>query len=96
MTELTRRTVLTGTAAAAFAAPLATPGHSAAPPTGKQAAGYYRYKIGDYEVTAISDGMRHVKLETSPYPRVKLEDVQGALEAAFMPTGPRFPSTRHW
>jgi glyoxylase-like metal-dependent hydrolase (beta-lactamase superfamily II) len=83
MTRLTRRTVLTG-AAAAFAIPSA-PGRTAAPPVGKQAAGYYRYKVGDYEVTAITDGVRHVKLERSPYPTVKLEDVQAALEASFMP-----------
>jgi glyoxylase-like metal-dependent hydrolase (beta-lactamase superfamily II) len=84
MTAVTRRTLLTG-AAAALAAPAATQVHAAAPPAGKQAAGYYRYKVGTYEVTAITDGVRNVKLERSPYPTVKLEDVQAALEAAFMP-----------
>jgi glyoxylase-like metal-dependent hydrolase (beta-lactamase superfamily II) len=45
-------------AAAAAAAPLATSGRAlaAAPPAGKQAPGFYRYKVGDFEVTAIHDG----------------------------------------
>jgi glyoxylase-like metal-dependent hydrolase (beta-lactamase superfamily II) len=84
MTALSRRIVLTGAAAVALV-PAVRPVHAAAPPAGKQAAGYYRYKIGDYEVTAITDGVRNVKLDKSPYPSVKLEDVQGALEASFMP-----------
>jgi hypothetical protein len=85
MTEVTRRTILTGAAAAALAAPAATQVHAAAPPAGKQAPSYYRYKVGDYEITAISDGARPVKLDTNPYRNVELKDVQGALEAAYMP-----------
>ena len=47
MTELSRRTLLTGAAALALA-PAATlmPARAAAPPSGKQAAAFYRYKVG--------------------------------------------------
>ena len=85
MTELTRRNALAGAAAATlapFAAPTAT--QAAAPMSGKQAPGFYRIKVGDFEVTSILDGARTVKLESSPYRNVKLEDVQAALEAGFM------------
>ena len=60
MTELTRRTILTGALAASAAAAtpftITSPARAAAPPAGKQAPSYYRYKVGDYELTAILDG----------------------------------------
>ena len=45
MPIVTRRTLLTGSAAAAFTAG-AGPAAAAAPPTGKQTPGIYRYRIG--------------------------------------------------
>ena len=58
---------------------------AAAPPAGKQAPGYYRYKVGDYELTAILDGVRQVKLDTSPIRNAKLEEVQAVLAASYLP-----------
>ena len=88
MTELNRRIVLAGAAAATAMGPLAavTPAGAAAPASGKQAPGYYRYKVGDFEVTAILDGVRQVKLGTSPARNAKLEDVQALLAASRLPT----------
>ena len=86
MTNLTRRSVLAGAAASAAAPLVATSSvRAAAPPSGKQAPSYYRYKVGDYEVTAILDGVRQVKIETSPARNAKLEDVQAFLAANFLP-----------
>ena len=51
MTQLSRRAVLTGAAALA-----ATPALASAPLAGKQAPGYYRYKLGDFELTQLADG----------------------------------------
>lgn len=51
MTEITRRAMLAGTAAVA-----ASPAFAAAPQSGAQAPGYYRYKVGDIELTQLSDG----------------------------------------
>ena len=63
MTDLTRRSVLTGAAAAAVLAPVAPkPAWAAAPPAGKQAAGVYRYKVGTHEITVVTDGMNRVPL----------------------------------
>ena len=62
MSDLNRRTILAGAAAVtAISAiePIAlnNSAHAAAPAAGKQAAGFYRYKIGDYEITALNDGI---------------------------------------
>ena len=86
MSNITRRAALVGAAAAGAAGTLPTPASAQAAASGRQAAGYYRYKIGDFEVTAINDGVRNDKLERSPYPNAKVEDVQAALRAHFMPT----------
>jgi glyoxylase-like metal-dependent hydrolase (beta-lactamase superfamily II) len=65
MTQLTRRHVLSTASAAAAAtalAPLApTPALAAAPPIGKQNAGFYRYKVGTHEVTVVTDGVNRFK-----------------------------------
>jgi glyoxylase-like metal-dependent hydrolase (beta-lactamase superfamily II) len=86
MSELSRRTLLSGAAAAA-AVPLSVPrsAQAAAPPSGKQAPSFYRYRIGEYELTAVLDGVRRSKLEASPARNAKLEEVQALLEASRLP-----------
>ena len=61
--KLTRRDALAGAAGLA-AAPLlpAVPARAAAPVAGKQNASFYRYKVGDAEVTVVSDGSLTVPL----------------------------------
>jgi Spy/CpxP family protein refolding chaperone len=53
MTELSRRRLLTAAAVASAATamtPLAhSPARAAAPPVGKQNAGWYRYKVGSFD-----------------------------------------------
>jgi glyoxylase-like metal-dependent hydrolase (beta-lactamase superfamily II) len=87
MTELTRRSALAG-AAAATLTPLAatTAAQAAAPMSGKQAPGFYRTKIGSYEVTVLLDGVRPVKLENSPIRNASLDDVKSVLTARRLPT----------
>src|SRR5262245_13150581 len=90
MTELTRRNILSAAAATAATAlsPLATvPTQAAAPPAGKQAPNFYRSKIGDFEVTVVSDGARAVPLPPSFVRNVSNEQVLAAAEAAYMPKG---------
>jgi glyoxylase-like metal-dependent hydrolase (beta-lactamase superfamily II) len=83
MTHLTRRSALLGTAAAAFAPALASmPARGAAPPAGKQAPGFYRYKVGDIEVNVITDGVARAKLADNFVTNVKPEEVKDALAAA--------------
>jgi glyoxylase-like metal-dependent hydrolase (beta-lactamase superfamily II) len=54
---LTRRLMLAGSALAAAAAAAPQVARAATPASGKQAAAFYRYKVGSYEVTAIHDGV---------------------------------------
>lgn len=91
MTELTRRRVLTGAASATAATmltPLATsaPAFAAAPPANKQAPGFYRYKVGDLEITAVTDGAATFPLPDKFVNNQSKDEVQKALGAAFQPT----------
>src|SRR3984893_19482626 len=89
MTELTRRTLLASTVAAtdAAVAPLATgrSGPPAAPPAGTQAPGWYRYKVGSFEITVVTDGVNRFKLPDNLVSNAKREDVIAALAAARLP-----------
>jgi hypothetical protein len=78
----TRRNVLAGGAALAAAALPLPPARAAAPPIGKQVPGFYRYKVGSFEVTAILDGMRSWPLEAVR--NVPKEQVSAALAAAYL------------
>jgi glyoxylase-like metal-dependent hydrolase (beta-lactamase superfamily II) len=86
MTALTRRSILAGSALAA-AATLSGPAQAAAPATGKQAPGLYRYKIGDYELTAIHDGVWMRPLDDKFVRNVAFPDVQKAMADAYLPAG---------
>jgi glyoxylase-like metal-dependent hydrolase (beta-lactamase superfamily II) len=86
MTELTRRGLLAGTAAAAIA-PVVThaPAQAAAPPVGKQAPGWYRYKVGSIEVTVVTDGANTFKFTDTHVTNKTREDVNAGLVAAHYP-----------
>jgi hypothetical protein len=58
VTDMTRLSMLTSTAAAALGSMASTSTQAAAPPSGKQAPGGYRYKVGTHEVTVLTDGAR--------------------------------------
>jgi glyoxylase-like metal-dependent hydrolase (beta-lactamase superfamily II) len=88
MIEFTRRQVLAGAAAAAATTALtAAPASAAAPLIGKQAPNFYRSKLGDFEVTVVSDGARPVPLPPAFVRNVSNEQVLAAAEAAYMPKG---------
>jgi glyoxylase-like metal-dependent hydrolase (beta-lactamase superfamily II) len=84
MTELTRRSVLAGAAAASLA-PLAAPTHTraAAPPAGRQAAGWYRYKVGAIEVTVVTDGVNRFKFADHHVTNKTRDEVGAGQAAAF-------------
>lgn len=88
MTELSRRHILTGAAAAAAIVPFAAPSaHAAAPLSGKQAPSFYRSKLGDFEITVVSDGARAIPLPATFVRNISNEQVLAAAEAAYMPKG---------
>src|SRR5258707_1479399 len=84
--ELTRRHAL-ASAAAIAATPLlpSVPVRAAAPVADKQAPSFYRYKVGDVQVTVVSDGKNVFKLEDSFITNAKKDEVSAALEKAFLP-----------
>jgi hypothetical protein len=84
--ELTRRHVLAGTAGPA-AAPLlsAMPAKAAAPMADKQAPSFYRYKVGDAQVTAVFDGSTTFDLADNFVLNAKKDEVNAALDKAFLP-----------
>ena len=91
MISTTRRGVLAGGAAAAALAATGqlaglSPSLAAAPAANKQAPGFYRYKVGDYEITIINDGVWLRSLDPLPTPNVPVADLQKALADAFGPT----------
>jgi glyoxylase-like metal-dependent hydrolase (beta-lactamase superfamily II) len=82
---ITRRTALTGAAMLA-ASPLVSqaPAQAAAPATGKQAPGFYRYKVGDIEMTVVTDGMNRFKFADDHVANSNRDAINMALAAAFM------------
>jgi glyoxylase-like metal-dependent hydrolase (beta-lactamase superfamily II) len=81
-TSLTRRAALLGTASAALLPALAAaPAKAAAPIAGKQAPGFYRYKVGDIEVNVVTDGVARGKLADDFVSNAKIEEVKAALAA---------------
>jgi glyoxylase-like metal-dependent hydrolase (beta-lactamase superfamily II) len=86
MNEFNRRTVLAGSAAAALAPAAAiVPASAAAPAADKQVPGAYRYKVGSLDVTVATDGARTFPLSDSFILNVKKDEVNQALEAAYLP-----------
>jgi glyoxylase-like metal-dependent hydrolase (beta-lactamase superfamily II) len=61
-----------------------TPALAAATPQGKQNSGWYRYKLGDIEVTVVTDGIARFKMAENYVANVKPEVVDAALAAIFM------------
>jgi glyoxylase-like metal-dependent hydrolase (beta-lactamase superfamily II) len=88
MIELTRRRLLSGAAVATAATGLVpfapSPASSAAPPAGKQASGWYRYKVGTIEVTVVTDGARAFPLSDTFVRNVPKAEVNKGLEAGYM------------
>jgi glyoxylase-like metal-dependent hydrolase (beta-lactamase superfamily II) len=84
MTRLTRRSALLGTAAAAAAA-ASLPAQAAAPAAGKQAPGFYRYKVGDIEITVVTDGSNTFKFADNHVLNKSRDELNKALEAAYFP-----------
>jgi glyoxylase-like metal-dependent hydrolase (beta-lactamase superfamily II) len=87
MTELTRRTLFAGAAAAGAATALTplAPARASMPQSGTQVPGFYRYKVGDYEITAVMEGVRHFPLPDALVANAKKEQVSLALDAAHLP-----------
>jgi glyoxylase-like metal-dependent hydrolase (beta-lactamase superfamily II) len=91
MTDLSRRHLLAGVAAAGAATALSpfaiATARAAVLPAGAQAPGFYRYKVGAYECTSINDGARSFPMPDTFVRNVPKEEALAAAEAAYMPKG---------
>jgi glyoxylase-like metal-dependent hydrolase (beta-lactamase superfamily II) len=87
MSTLTRRGFVAGTAAITGLAGTVCKGLAAVPIAGTQAPGFYRFKMGDYEVTILNDGARSFPLPDTFVTNVPKERALTAAAAAFMPDG---------
>ncbi|MCB4771739.1 MBL fold metallo-hydrolase [Ancylobacter sp. Lp-2] len=93
MPPLSRRDALLASAtlpAATALGGLAMTGLAATPaeaqtPTGQQVPSIYRYKVGDIEVTAVSDGARVAPLQDGFVRNASREQINSVLEKAFLP-----------
>ena len=91
MTTLNRRTVLTGAAAvgaATLTSTLPSPTQAAAPLSGQQAPGWYRYKVGSIEVTVATDGVNRFKFPDSFVANRNRQQVNAALAGAYLQPAP--------
>lgn len=91
MSDVTRRSMMAGAATATAAAVMgefswSTPARAQAPMAGKQAASYYRYKVGDFEVTVVADGVTRFKLPPTFVANVDTTEVKKALASNFYDT----------
>jgi len=91
MTILNRRTMLTGAAAAGAASltpALSSTAQAAAPLSGQQAAGWYRYKVGDIEVTVATDGVNRFRFPDGFITNQGREQINAALASAYLQPAP--------
>lgn len=83
MTMLSRRAVMGG--AAAIAATITSlPVRATAPQNGKQAPGFYRYKVGSIEITVVNDGVSRMPITEGFVENASKGEVNAALAAAFL------------
>jgi glyoxylase-like metal-dependent hydrolase (beta-lactamase superfamily II) len=82
LSDLTRRNVFAG---ASVAIAGALPAQAAAPLAGKQAPSVYRYRVGDFEITALYDGVWYRPIDEKFIRHADYSDVRQAMSDAFMP-----------
>jgi glyoxylase-like metal-dependent hydrolase (beta-lactamase superfamily II) len=82
MSDMTRRTALAGAAATMLAPAMTDTTLAAAPLSGRQAPGWYRYKVGSFEVTVATDGVNTFKFAESHVTNKPRAEISAAQVAA--------------
>jgi glyoxylase-like metal-dependent hydrolase (beta-lactamase superfamily II) len=89
MIEVNRRNLMTGAVAASAVTALAshalTTARAAAPLAAKQNTGWYRYKVGSFEVTVVTDGRNSNPLADTYVTNAPKDAVNAALAANYYP-----------
>lgn len=84
MDKFSRRALLGAAVATAAASAVGTPARAAAPQSGKQAPGFYRYRVGSIEITVVNDGVSRMPIAEGFVENASKDDVNAALQAAFL------------
>jgi glyoxylase-like metal-dependent hydrolase (beta-lactamase superfamily II) len=84
MIEMSRRKAVLGAAAAAAASATSRPSQASAPQAGRQAAGFYRYRVGSIEITVVNDGVSRMPITEGFVENATKDQINAALEAAFL------------
>jgi len=87
--RLSRRSIVKGVAMLPLAtatAGLAGPAYAVAPASGEQAPGFYRFRVGGFELTNIYDGELARQLDASLIPNASPDDILPVIAAAGLPT----------
>jgi hypothetical protein len=82
-----RKTGAAAAGAATLAPALTSPPQAAAPLGGQQAAGWYRHKVGDIEVTVATDGVNRFKFPDTFVLNQGRDQINAALVAGRSPPG---------
>ena len=85
---LDRRQFLSTAAVAAAGAMAPLPALAAAPKLGTQAPGFFRFNVGDFEITALHDGSVAGEIDDKRIPNVKFDDVVKHMESQHIPVKP--------
>jgi glyoxylase-like metal-dependent hydrolase (beta-lactamase superfamily II) len=85
MSGLTRRTLLAAGALGGAAAAFPDAAGAAAPAAATQGPGVYRYRLGDYQLTALYDGVWFLPIDDKFVRNAAPARVDAALAAAFLP-----------
>lgn len=84
-THVSRRSFMAATAAAAVAAAWPRTGFAAAPLSTAQGPAAYRYRLGDFQLTAIYDGTWFLPIDGKFVSNASGAEVNNALALAFLP-----------
>jgi len=85
MKNLSRRSLLAGAALAAGASAFPLSSNATVPAPKTQGPGVYRYKLGDYQLTALFDGVWYLPIDDKFVRNATGAEVNEALAAAFLP-----------
>jgi glyoxylase-like metal-dependent hydrolase (beta-lactamase superfamily II) len=83
ITQFSRRAFLVATALAGGA--FGGSARANSPPVKDQVPGLYRYRLGDFELTALNDGVWQLPIDAAFVPNAPWPKVQQAMTDAFMP-----------
>jgi glyoxylase-like metal-dependent hydrolase (beta-lactamase superfamily II) len=87
MLALSRRSFVARSLLGAGCAALVRPAKAVAPAAGVQGPGAYRYKLGDFQITALYDGTWYLPMDAKFIRNAGAADVNAALAAGFLPPG---------